>query len=434
MATDIIVKKIQGFKVFAKEQDLFSKLKSTGLYLLVPLINFSVSIFTSPIFARYLTAQEFGYLGYFTSLATFISCFYGLLFQTYYMSVYFRENEQERREVLSTLTLFNVLWNLVFFPLSYVGLYFYFKLTHSEIPFYPFALFCLGGGVLGTYKGFIQVNYRLSNKPIAFVLLVSGYRVLSTLASLYFVAYAKMGLQGRLLGAFIVEVLFLIFSMYLILKGTSLKIHWSVLKKAYKIILPLFPASFLLLPLGNFDNIVLERLNQSAEMGLYNIGKGIASYVYIALFPFYQTFEPNIYKNVVQGNFRSLKVTGGALIALIIVSVIGFWIVSPYIIDYLTAGKYLAAVHYANILALTSGLMIIFSFFDAIINALQETKKHLYINSIIAVICVATYSVFGLYFKQVGVAVATIITYCLLILLQATFVVRKIKILSSAHI
>ncbi|RZL61578.1 MAG: hypothetical protein EOO93_13125, partial [Pedobacter sp.] len=204
---EFVIQKLIALKAFSRDNQLWAKLRSTGLYLLVPLINFSVSIFTSPIFARHLSAQEFGYFGYFNSLSTFILCFYGLLFQTYYMSVYFRETDARRKEVLATLTLFNILWNLLFFPISYLGLYLYFQLSHSQIPFYPFALLSLAGGVFGTYKGFIQVNYRLANRPIAFVLLVAGYRVLSTFASIYFVVFANMGLTGRFLGAFIVELL-----------------------------------------------------------------------------------------------------------------------------------------------------------------------------------------------------------------------------------
>ncbi|AZI25207.1 hypothetical protein EA772_07540 [Pedobacter sp. G11] len=425
---DIMIRKFVALKALTRKNQLWVKMRSTGLYLLVPIINFSVSIFTSPIFARHLSAQEFGYFGYFNSLSTFILCFYGLLFQTYYMSIYFRETEERRKEILSTLTLFNILWNVLFFPISYLGLYLYFQLSHSQIPFYPFAILSLAGGVFGTYKGFIQVNYRLSNRPIAFVFLVAGYRVLSTFASIYFVVYAQMGLTGRFLGAFIIELLFFAVSLHIILKGQRIKIEWGVLKKAFKIILPLFPASFLLLPLGSFDNMVLESMNNSAEMGLYNIGKGIASYLYVGLFPFYQTFEPNIYKNTVQGNFRSLKITAISLISLIIISFIAFWIVSPYIIKYLTAGKYLNAVKYANVLALTSGLMIIFSFLDAIINALQETKKHLYINSVTACFCIITYIICGKYFNQLGVAFATIITYVFLVVLQSIVVIRVIKL------
>jgi hypothetical protein len=45
-------------------QLLLEKARTTGIYLLVPVIGFLVSIFTSPIFAKHLSAEEFGYFGF----------------------------------------------------------------------------------------------------------------------------------------------------------------------------------------------------------------------------------------------------------------------------------------------------------------------------------------------------------------------------------
>lgn len=324
-------------KFSLNREDFISKIKNTGLYLLVPIVTFGVSVFTSPVFARYLTAEEFGYFGYYTSVATFLSCFYSLLFQTYHMSVYFKFDEVERRSVLTSLVLFSLLWNLLIFPLSFAGLYIYMKHSGSSIPFSPFAILALGTASLGTYKIFVQANYRLGQKAFLYFLLVAGYRVVAIFISLYFVVYAKMGLSGRMLGVFITEVLFFIISLFHIFKNQKLVIRKEVIRKAFKIVFPLFPASFLYMPLLNFDNIVLERLHQPEQLGLYNIGKGIATYLYTALFPFYQTFEPDIYKNAVLKNISSLKKTTFLLLFIVVISLIGFWIFSPMLISYLTA-------------------------------------------------------------------------------------------------
>lgn len=414
-------------KISLNREDFIGKIKSTGLYLLVPIVTFGISVFTSPIFARYLTAEEFGYFGYYTSVASFLSCFYSLLFQTYHMSVYFKFDETERRSVLTSLVLFSLLWNLLIFPLSFAGLYIYMRHSGSSIPFAPFAILALSTASLGTYKLFVQANYRLGQKAFLYFLLVAGYRVISIFVSLYFVVNARMGLHGRMLGVFLTEIIFFIISLFHIFKNQKLVIRKEVIRKAFKIVLPLFPASFLYMPLLNFDNIVLERLHQPEQLGLYNIGKGIATYLYTALFPFYQTFEPDIYKNAVLKNISSLKKTSFLLLFIVAISLVGFWIFSPMLISYLTAGKYTAALKYSNIIAVTSCLMIVFSIFDAIINALHETKKSLLINAISACLCVVFYTLSAKYFAQVGVAFATVLAYFCLICLQAFFVIRKFK-------
>lgn len=412
-------------------KDVFTKLRTTGIYLLVPIVNFSVSVFTSPVFARYLTAEEFGYFGYYNSISTFLMVFFSLSFSGYYMSVYFRETEQKRKAILSSLVLFIFLWNLLFFPIAYFGVYLYFILSDSQIPFYPFALLIFGAGSLSVYKAFVQIDYRLGQKPFYYFLYVSGYRVLAIFVSLFFVIYPEMGLEGRMIGILITEVLFFIFSFRYVLKGQKIKIDKQIIKNAFKVILPLLPATLFYLPLGSYDNIVLGRLNEPVEMGFYNIGKGIATYLYTALFPFYQAFEPDIYKHAVERSTKNLLKIGMALIILVFSAVVMFWIVSPFLIDYLTAGKYTEATSYANIMAVTSGLMIIFSIFDAIIIALHETKKSLIINAITAVISISLYTIMGIYYKQIGVAIGTVVTYFILVTLQSLFVISKFKISKS---
>jgi len=408
-------------------QEVLIKLKSTGIYLLVPIVNFGVSVITSPIFARYLTAEEFGYFGYYNSLNNLFTVFFSLSFQTYYMSIYYKGNSDERKKTLVTLVIFLLIWNIVFLPTLYLSIYLFFKYSSSQIPFYPFALLTFSAGAFGIFKNFLQVNFRLGDKPLSFFFIVSGYKVISITISIYFVVYLNMRLEGRMVGILLVEALFFLISLFHIFYNSSFDLDKKVLKHAIKIVLPLFPASLLYIPIINFDNIVLARLNNPAEMGIFNIGKGIATYLYTALFPFYQAFEPDIYKYAVTKNIKSLKKVIIFLLLIVIISVIAFWIISPYIIYYLTAGKYTSAVKYANLLVITNGLMIVFSIFDAIINALQETKKHLLINAITALLCIFTYMLGGIYFKQLGVAVASVITYFFLVLFQGFFILKKYK-------
>ncbi|RDC54294.1 hypothetical protein DU508_22670 [Pedobacter chinensis] len=400
-----------------------SKLRTTGLYLLVPIVNFSVSVFTSPLFAKYLTAEEFGYFGYYTSLIGFINIFFSLSFTTYYMSVYY--GHHDRKRVLVTLTSFLILWNLVFLPIVYVGFILFFKFTNSQVPFYPFAILTFVAGSIGVYKSFLQVNYRLGEKPLSYFFIVSGYRISSIILGLYLIIEMNMHLAGRMLGLLIIEGVFFLLSMIHIYKGLKFNIDRKILKSAIKIILPLLPASLLYIPIIGFDNLVLERLNQPVEMGFYNIGKGIAAYLYTALFPFFQTFEPDIYKYTSQRNIKGLRNTSLFLIGIVLFSIAIFWTVSPIIINYLTGGKYPQAIIFANILVVTSGLMIVFSLFDAIINALQATKLHLIINGTTAVFCIGAYFIGSIYFKQIGTAIASVISYMFLIMLQSIFIIKK---------
>ena len=414
--------------LIANKANLLAKVKTTGLYLLVPIINFAFSVFTSPIFAKYLTVEEFGYFGYYNTLSSFLLVFYSLSFQTYYMSVYFRETEGERKETLVSLIMFTMMWNLLFFPISYVALYLYFKYSHSIVPFYPFVLLLFSGTVLGIAKGFVQINFRMEQKPVLFLIWVSGFRVASILVSLYFVVIPKMALPGRLLGILLVEVFFFVITLYLTCKKQKIRIDKKVLRVAIKKISPLLPASLLFMTIFSFDNIALERMHQPKEMGLYNIGKNIAQFLFTALYPFFQAFEPDIYKHAVQKDHKSLKRIGFLIFGITAFSLLSFWLISPYLIRYLTAGKYIASLKYSNMLAISYCLNVFFAYFDAVIMAWQETKVHLYINMVVATVSVVIYTVASKYFSAMGIAVACNINWALLLLLQLLFIYSRLRL------
>ena len=404
--------------------ELILKVKSVGVYMLIPIVNLAVSIFTTPLFAKYLTAAEFGYFGYYTSIANFLGIIFGLSLNTYYMSMYYRVEEVERKQMLISLTIFSLLLNCMLFPILYFGIYLYSKLSHSTIPFSPFALIIYGASAIAVYKNFVQIDYKLSNKPIKYTVFFLSYRVLTTLVSLYFLVYLNSGLIGRLIGAMVVESLFFLITLKHIFSAGQIKIDWKQIRRAFKFIGPLIPGSLLFLPLGSYDNIVLERLHDPVNMGLYNIGKSISYYLYLSLFSCYQVFEPEIYKNAVERNIPELKKIFIILTAIIFCGVLAFWFLSPVLINYLTAGKYNEAVEYANIWAITNGLVIYFSIFDAIILALQKSKKSLVIHLVSAVLCLTLYSAFGYFFKQRGIAIGAALTYFILVIMQAFFMIR----------
>ncbi|MBS7566821.1 oligosaccharide flippase family protein [Mucilaginibacter sp. Bleaf8] len=414
-------------KNFILKKNVLGKLKSGGIYLLVPVINFGISFITSPIFARYLSAEDYGYYGYYSTLASFLLVFSSLSLQTYYMSVFFKETEEKRRTIQTTLSIFTLVWNLVFFPIAYLSIYLYLKYSHSQIPFFPFALLALLTSVLGIFKGFVQVNYRLGNQPVRYLFIVAGYRVLGILMSLYFVIGAHMGLQGRMLGVFVVEIAFFAISLYSILSKQQIRLDKATLKPAIRKILPLIPASFLFWPLMSFDNIVVEKLNQPAQMGLYNIGKGIANYLFIALQSLFQAFEPDIYKYASTYNLKGLKKTALSILVIVVAATLVFTVGSPYLIHYLTAGRFTEAIKYSNIFAVTYALIIIYSLLDAMILAWQDTKINLAINIVGASLSIITYILGARYYQQTGVAAATVATHLVLITLLILFISRKFK-------
>ncbi|MFD1140185.1 lipopolysaccharide biosynthesis protein [Larkinella insperata] len=406
---------------------LFDKLKKTAWYLGVPAVNFAISTFTFPILTTYLSASDYGLIGYFGSLIQFVNIFYGLSFNTYFMSVYHRYQPAERGVLVRKLVTALLLWNVLFLPLSVGLLGSFLYLNDVDIPLFPIGVLALAIAGASFFRNFLQISYRLDGAAFRFFAFMSGQRVVLTSSILLFVAYGGLGALGHYLGALVAEGIFLVIVMSIYFRGYGLIFDKALTRDALRVTLPLLPASLLYIPCVTYDTIVLAKVGAISELGIYNVGKNIGTYVYTIGYAFYQVFEPIIYRAVGERNVKALVKTVVQLSLVIGLIIIVLNAVMPQVVSYLTNNRFNNAVPYARILLLSSGLTVLFSVGDAILNALQKTKTILWIHASAAVICLVSHTYSATHWGHIGVAWSTVLVFGYIFVLSASVGFYELK-------
>ena len=106
---------------------LLRRAKDSALYFGTAMIALPISLITSPLFAKNLSAYDFSVIGYFTALMSFFLPIINLSFYNYYMLDYFKREEIERKLILRSLVSFLLIFNVFVVSFGFLILHFYLK-------------------------------------------------------------------------------------------------------------------------------------------------------------------------------------------------------------------------------------------------------------------------------------------------------------------
>jgi O-antigen/teichoic acid export membrane protein len=359
-------------------------------------LQFLISIFTQPIFARYLELNDFATMGYFAAIQAILFPLFSMTLPFYYLAKYWKiENGETPEKNLSFILNFLNISNVLLAIISFIVVSTYFKTFHVTIPLTPFIFIVLAQLFFEKYKSYYLLECRVQKKGLRFLILNVLQIALNTGFSLYCVVNLKLGAAGRMSGIlFGITVTSLIALVFLINEkkyNFSLKIDRIKIKQALKYCFPLIIAAYAYYPISNIDLIFLERLGNNSEYGYYSIGltiSGFASTFFLAL---YQSFEPDLFKFITQKKYKQyILFTVFYVFALGVLSFM-FILFSKSVVSFLTSGRYTHASTYANIFIIGIFFMQIGGIFEQLFTAYGATKLVLWQNILMGTFCVITY-------------------------------------------
>jgi O-antigen/teichoic acid export membrane protein len=355
---------------------------NTGLYFGGSLLHLIFAFFSQPIYAKYLTAEDFGILGYYTSIQGFFTPLFLFGMTQYYLMNYFRQKEEENKVMLFNILAYLSVANVVISLVGFAGLGVAFKGFAITVPFMPFSFYIFLILYFNFFTSFILINFRIRKKAVSFFLLSAIPPALNVVFSLVYIIPFKMGAEGKLLGQVTTNIIVGLISLILLRKYLILRINLLFIRKSFSYVLPLIVAGYAHYPIKSIDRIYLERLGNLSELGYYSLGLTASNFINLAAAALFMAFEPDVYKLVVDKNFSKLRIIGSVYLLIVVVMVIVFILLSPYLMDFLTSGKYTRSYKYANINAIGVFFMQVFGLANAIIIALKKTNYALYINLI----------------------------------------------------
>ncbi|RZK10771.1 MAG: hypothetical protein EOO46_09390 [Flavobacterium sp.] len=407
--------------------------KKGGLYFGSSALGMIISFFTVPIFSTLLSERDFAIFNYCNNLAGFFVFAFSLQFTSYYSANYFRANEEEKKSLTSTLISFLLLWNAVIVCVVYGILIIYCNLVNLTLPYYPYLIFSVLITAITIFKGFYLTKLRLDGNALKYFLINSLHKIIGIAVGISLMYIISNHLEARLWGLLSAEVALGAYCLKIIYNNCSFFIEWQTIKKAFTFIYPLIGASLIYFPITGLDQIALERLNNTSELGYYTLGITFASYIFMFHAAILQAVEPDIIKATIQRNFKKLSKITILFLAFCAGGSLVFMQISGYLIDFLTRGRFILSTGYCNILTVSFFFLVVFSIANIILIALQKSKAIFYTNLFGCIASIGGYFLLAHFFGFYGVAIGRTVIYLFMAVLAFVFIRKEFKRLSIAE-
>lgn len=299
-------------------------IKSGTAYVFSNILINATSIITAPIFSRLLTTSDYGIVSNFMAWQSIglVLIGLGLLYSVGRARIDFPNDLNQflaSIQTLSTLTgLFFLLGALIFIePLS--------KLMELEksLVIILFLYLLLLPSVIYTQEIYkFQFEYKKN-------IYISLFNTIgSILFCLFFVVFIfdKNKYFGRVLGLILPMSLMGMYFYYSIFKNGwtfRFKTYWNY---ALKISIPIIPHTLGMLVLTQLDRLMITKLIGYSATGLYSFGFAYATIIALFSNAISQAFQPWLFDNYSNNNFRDIKSTANTL--MLSISVISILLIS----------------------------------------------------------------------------------------------------------
>lgn len=397
---------------------------NAGLYLSGSFVQAGISLIMQPLYSIHMTSGEFGILGYFDAIKSFFFPIFIFGMTSVYLMKYFKKSEEENKKSLFNIAFFLCIFNTLLMLLSYLVIYYYFKLGQSEMPLNPFAWIVLLNLIFDNLKSFLLINLRIRKKAWTFFLISTAQALLNGLLGYLLVVEFEFGAEGRAFAPLLATIVLLPLTISILRKYTIPHINFKEFLQNFNLAIPLVIAGYAYVPIIAVDRFFLESLDNISELGLYSIGLTIGGYINLIFTALSSAFEPDIYESVVKLNYPKLLKTGLLIFVPYLAITIIYIIFSDDLISLLTSNKFMGAVKYTNLIVVAIFFQSFFWYFDKIFIAMEKNKLKLIVTSLSSLLAIIIMYMSVNSFQFLGAAYAKI-TISILMSLIALYLTVK---------
>jgi len=407
---------------------MFAEIKKlvrhSSIYSLGTLSGKIISFLLLPVYTRYLTAREYGILAIINVFVSIFQIFVNLGTQSSVIKVFFEvDKERERKEVISTAFYF--LFMVAF--ISVCGFWFFKRNLASFLLDNPKLAYLFTFALLASFfyvtKTVPLAIFRAQEKALRYSIFAFLTLIFGILFNIIFVIILRENVKGVLKSNLISQ--FIVFLLILIpfYKDLVLKFNKKYLIRMFTFGLPLVPSGLAMWILTLLDRYFLKVYTTMDIVGIYSIGYRIATIMsMLVIVPFSMAWSPlmlrwykeekaqllyaNVYKYFsIAGFFVALMISLFSKEVIHIMTTPPFY--GAYTIVYLIVLSYLFHGFY---MIFTAGCTFVRkTFFFAIATGTAALS-----NTALNILLIP-------HFQMMGAAVATVISYLLMIILMYIF-------------
>lgn len=398
-------------------------LRSAGLYFASSMIVAIIGLLLNPILAKNLSPEDYAVLGYYASFNLLLMPLLHGCVLTYYTRQYYF-TEESKRDVLGDTILLSMNVIGAVSCLLFTGIFYIFHRTSgNSFPFFPYAVLTFVQLYVSNNVNFYLAKLRITRKAKTYAWFSILQCVVTNALVLLLVVYYKTGAQGKLYAALVATLIFAAFAVKQSL--VKWRVDKKVLVEALKFGFPLTVSALFWYCLTGVDRLFLEKLGDTETFGIYNVGFAIAAYMQIFHTTISNTFEPDIYQSISENNKKKLYLIIGSTTAIIVVANMVFAILAPFLIDILTAGRYVDSTPYARIFALHNIAMALYYTVVRLIVGYGYVKGELLVRVVGAVCSVGCFYLLIKSHGFYGAAWGQVLSFTMLTVLGIVYLVFK---------
>lgn len=347
------------------------QIKAAIAFFICSLFQKGISIFTTPVFTRILSAEEYGQFGAFSSWYEIIAAIvsFSLVGGVYTIALV---KFDEEKNVLASSSQGLILISCALWATIYIIFCEFFSsiflLTNVQM-IAMFFMICTSTSY-GLWALEQRVAYRYKRLVLITVIVSIAKPVIGIILTMNFDAKVTF----RIIGLAVVEIIFYGWIIiYQLNRGKKLfsKKYWIYVVK-YS--LPLIPHSISQIVLNSSDRIMIQSLVGDAQAGFYNLAYTLASIMIIVNSSLSQTLAPWTYQKL--KNNKENEINRIAVISCVVVACMNLLLIliAPEIIMIFAPKNYLGAVYVVPPVAMSIFFMHLYDWFVRVEYYYEKTQ------------------------------------------------------------
>jgi O-antigen/teichoic acid export membrane protein len=303
--------------------------KETLIYGIGNAAGSIVSFLLLPLYTKFLTPADFGYLAIFSVFQSVveITAVFGLssgLFRYYLMAKDSEEQQIVKNTAFWTQTAFVILLCVIAFP--FTGQFS--QLMFGTNDFSGLFAMVIATGILSALGGFVFSFIRAERKPVLFAIAQVTKVTLMALANIYFVVILHKSYDGIIIGNLIVFAVITVFLLIWFSRFIGFSFSFAYFKKLIVFVSPIYVVNVFFFLLNLSDRFFLNHFLSPTEVGLYSFGSKLGSVVMIGVItPFSTAVVPYALSIAKEDHFKDTyaKIMKYFLLILVFLSLCIFY-------------------------------------------------------------------------------------------------------------
>ena len=381
------------------------------IYTITDAINKAIPFLLLPFLTHYLSPADYGVVSNYNVYISVLLIFVGLNLNGAMAANFYHYSKEEIAEYISSIFI------IIFCATVIVGLIVGVTAGYVSSLTTIAPLFLFIGVLVAASQGGTAINldlWRLEEKPLAF----GGYQIaqsaINICLTVVFLAYMRLGADGRIGAMIITSVLFFIVSMFVLFKRGYLKlsINKKYMRDALAFGLPMIPHTLGIWIRTGIDRIYITKFYGVAEAGLYSTGFQFGLLLSFLVMAFHNAYVPYVYKllasNQPEQKGKLVKFTYIYMLAVLVLALV-FSFISYFIVYHFLSVRYLESAKYIGWAMFTQAFQGMYLIVGIYIFYSKKTAKLAIVTSSLSILQLILSYLLVKYIGPIGAAYSSFI-------------------------